>query len=114
MINYVAIGRRVKKFRNQANITQSVLAEKLGVSISYISQIECGNTEVSLRRLEEIANIINTELQYLVAEPNNNPSLLNLEIERIIKDWTVDQTNTLIKIIEELNDCFYPKKDLTK
>ncbi|MBQ9314010.1 MAG: helix-turn-helix transcriptional regulator, partial [Clostridia bacterium] len=45
MINYVAIGRRVKKFRLQANITQSTLAEKLGVSISYISQIECGTTE---------------------------------------------------------------------
>lgn len=43
MINYVAIGRRVKKYRNQANMTQSELAEKLNISVSYVSQIERGN-----------------------------------------------------------------------
>lgn len=114
MINYVAIGRRVKKFRLQAKITQSTLAEKAGVSISYISQVECGTTEVSLKRLEDIANIINTELLYLISDPDDDPHVVLLEINRIIKNWSVEQTDTLLKIIEELNKCFYPKNDLTK
>ena len=58
MVDYVAIGRRVKKFRNQANLTQADVAEKLGISVSYVSQIECGRTDVSLKRLDDIANII--------------------------------------------------------
>lgn len=75
MINYVAIGRRVKKYITKANITQAQLAELLNVSVSYVSQIECGITEVSLKRLEEIANIINAKSEHLVAEPIENTDI---------------------------------------
>lgn len=106
MINYVAIGRRVKKYRIQANMTQSELAEKLNISVSYVSQIERGNAEVSLKRLEEIANIINTKLEYLVADSSNNTNLSDNSIIELTKSWTPEQTSTLLKIINELDECF--------
>lgn len=56
MVNYAAIGQRVKKYRTKAHLTQSELAEALDVSTGYISQIECGHTQVSLNRLDSIAN----------------------------------------------------------
>ena len=40
MVDYVAIGRRVKKYRLQAKLTQSDLAEKLDVSVGFVSQID--------------------------------------------------------------------------
>lgn len=118
MINYVAIGRRVKKYRTKAHITQAQLAELLNVSVSYVSQIECGITEVSLKRLEEIANIINTKLEHLVAEPIENTDISRLEIEEIMRHWSTEQIITLIKIIRDLDQYFnpslYSKNDFTK
>lgn len=108
MINYVAIGRRVKKYRTKAHITQAQLAELLNVSVSYVSQIECGITEVSLKRLEEIANIINTKLEHLVAEPIENTDISRLEIEEIMRHWSTEQIITLIKIIRDLDQYFNP------
>ena len=106
MIDYVAIGRRVKKYRTQAKMTQSDLAEHLSVSVGYVSQIERGNAEVSLKRLADIANIININLEYLVADPSINPNLSDNNIQEITKYWTAEQTTTLIKIIKELDKCF--------
>ena len=51
MISYKAIGRRIKYYRKLAKMRQADLAEKLDVSISYISQLECGIAEVSLKRM---------------------------------------------------------------
>lgn len=107
MINYAAIGRRVKLYRTKADITQAQLAEKLDISVSYISQIERGNTEVSLKRLEEIANIINVKLEILVAEVEPNSTVSVFEINEMIKDWTPQQMETLLKIIQNLDECFH-------
>mgnify|MGYP002657771761 CR=1 FL=1 len=106
MINYVAIGRRVKYYRTKSNITQSQLAEALNVSVSYVSQIECGIAEVSLKRLEEIASIINTKLEHLVADPIENSSFTKLEIDPITQHWTPEQRATLLKIIHDLDEYF--------
>lgn len=106
MVNYVAIGRRVKKYRNQANLTQADVAEKLGISVSYISQIECGRTDVSLKRLDEIANIINTNIGLLIDEPSINPHLDDKSIKELTKNWNEDQTNALLEIIQLINRCF--------
>lgn len=107
MINYVAIGRRVKLYRTKANITQAQLAEKLDISVSYISQIERGNTEVSLKRLEEIANIINVKLEILVAEVEPNSTVSVFEINEMVKNWTPQQMETLLNIIQNLDECFH-------
>lgn len=106
MVNYVAIGRRVKKYRNQANLSQADVAEKLGISVSYISQIECGRTDVSLKRLDEIANIINTTVGLLIDEPSVNPHLDDSSIKELTKNWNKDQTNALLEMIQLINTCF--------
>ena len=106
MIDYVAIGRRVKKYRTQAKMTQSDLAEHLSVSVGYVSQIERGNTEVSLKRLADIANITNTKLAYLVAEPAINPNSPKGNLEELTEFWSEKQINVLLNIINNLNEYF--------
>ena len=50
-VDYSAIGRRMKQKRKQAGMTQDNLAEKLSVSVGYISQMERGVTKISLETL---------------------------------------------------------------
>jgi transcriptional regulator with XRE-family HTH domain len=53
------IGGKIKKLRELKNLTQSHMAEKLGLSQSAYSKIELGETEISYKRLTQIANVLN-------------------------------------------------------
>ena len=53
-LDYVVIGQRLKKARIEKKLTQEKIAEELGVSVAFISRVECGNAKVNLTRLSEI------------------------------------------------------------
>ena len=42
---YEQIARNIKKYRTKANITQAVLAERVGVSHEFIRRIEAPNSK---------------------------------------------------------------------
>lgn len=108
LVDYVAIGRRVKFYRKIANLTQADVAERLGISVSYISQIECGHTDVSLKRLDEIASIINTNIELLLSvnPVSVNEYLDDNDIKELTKGWNEDQIKALLEIINLLNKNF--------
>lgn len=104
-LDYSDIGRRIKFYRNKAKLKQSDLAEKLDVSISYISQIERGKSDVSLDRLNQIATMIKCKLQYLIADADTSePDYLNNEIIQKIANWGPGQKRLLIKFIDMIQD----------
>lgn len=106
MVDYVAIGRRVKKYRIQANLTQADVAEKLGISVSYVSQIECGRTDVSLKRLDEIANIIHARIELLISDPETNLNMYSDTLGLMTKKWTKEQSIALTEIVQIINHSF--------
>lgn len=64
-INYKLIGERIKIKRKEARLTQEQLAERLSVTVGYVSQIERGSTKPNLEMLSEICVILNCTLPYL-------------------------------------------------
>ncbi|MGD9154028.1 MAG: helix-turn-helix transcriptional regulator [Bacillota bacterium] len=66
IIDYEAIGQRIKKIRQQKKITQEQLAELLGVSSVYMNQIENAKTKINLERLVNLANLLDTEPGFLL------------------------------------------------
>ncbi len=58
----VAIGREVRAFRKQQNITVAELAQLTGLSIGMLSKIENGNTSPSLTTLQLLANALSVPL----------------------------------------------------
>ena len=57
-LDYNIIGERIKRARISKGLTQEQLAEKLDVSIAFLSRIERGSSHINLRRLDEICNIL--------------------------------------------------------
>jgi transcriptional regulator with XRE-family HTH domain len=53
----VEIGFRIRKIRQQKNITQSDLAKKLGISFQQLQKYELGHNRVSAARIIDIAQI---------------------------------------------------------
>lgn len=63
------IARNVKKYRKLRQLTQEALAEATDVSNTYIANIECGQTWISDKTLEKIANALHVD-EYLLFVPD--------------------------------------------
>ena len=100
MINYKAIGRRIACYRKKLSMTQATLSEELDVSESYISQIERGSAKVSLSRLDEISEILEVDLPFLLSDEVTVSDVpINIEIHEIIKDWPTDKVDFLAELV---------------
>lgn len=64
----IKIGKRVKIARIKAKLTQEQLAEKVGVSWSTISCLERGQHMVSVERLIDIAEALDSGLEILLCD----------------------------------------------
>ncbi len=67
---YNVIGKNIKHYREQSNLTQMQLAERAQISISYLSKIEASgcNKSLSISVLNQIANILNVEIENFFKE----------------------------------------------
>lgn len=100
MIDYRSIGRRIAFYRKQAAITQAVLSEQLGVTESYISQIERGSAKVSLMRLSQISDLLGVDIALLVSDRATvSQAPVNTEIFEIIKDWPARHIHLLAELL---------------
>ncbi len=54
-------GLRIKYYRMLRNLTQAAIAENLGVEESYVSQIENGKRNITMKTLYNIASALNVE-----------------------------------------------------
>ena len=61
---YQVIGSNIKYYREQAKLTQIQLAEKVQISISYLSKLEASgcNKSLSLSILNHIANALDKDI----------------------------------------------------
>ena len=73
-VDYALIGSRIKAARKNKNLTQEALAEKLDVSIGYVSQIERGTTKISLDLLGSLSGILERDLSFFVSEASLSSS----------------------------------------
>jgi len=60
------IGKRVRKLRQQQNMTQKELANILGIANNTLSNYENGNREIDNNTLISIANQFNVSTDYLL------------------------------------------------
>ena len=57
------IGSNVKFLRTMRKLRQQDVAEKLGISQTHLSNMECGRVKCSLKQLMRLANIFDCQLE---------------------------------------------------
>ncbi len=67
MIDYTIIGKRIQTRRQEQNITQEKLAERVGISVVYLSKIENGRVYPTLETLSNICTELDTELSAILS-----------------------------------------------
>lgn len=98
-LDYNIIGERLRKIRIDQNLTQDYLAQKMGVSVAFLSRIECGSTHINLKRLSEICNILNvTEGEILNGTSSNQNQYLIAKFNELLKDCPPEKLETIYNI----------------
>lgn len=94
MIDYIEIGKRIRRFRQERGITQEELAYEIDTSAAYISNIERGIKKPSLQKLFDIADIFQVTLNDLIYdEPDILPEAAHqtlrtlYKVEKRYKGW---------------------------
>lgn len=82
------IGKRIARAREEAKMTQSALARKIGTTQSAIARIESGKQNVSTQMLKKISKALNRNI--ITASPGS----MNLEVRGGKKLKGTVQTNT--------------------
>lgn len=91
-MDYVDLGRRIRKQRTVRGWTQEALAERVNVSTSFIGHVERGTRKASLETLVAIANVLDVSLDYLLSGSMNNsvigpmPKSLNSQQRTALKE----------------------------
>lgn len=67
-LNYEALGARINQIRREKGITQSLLAERVGIEPSNISHIERAASKVGLGTLVKIANVLECSVDDLLCD----------------------------------------------
>lgn len=60
------IGDNIKKFRELKNMTREQLASELGLSVSGYSKIERGEIDLTVSRVQEIAQILEVDVSQIL------------------------------------------------
>ncbi len=99
-INYLKIGKQIKKHRKLKGLTQQKLADKIFVDTGHISKIENGKNNMSLTTFILIANALEVSSDVLLAENIAiSNSKKNDKISQILLDSTEKERLILTRII---------------
>ena len=104
-LDYTIIGERLKKARTEKNLTQEKLAEKLDVSIAFLSRIERGNSHISLKRLSEVCDILGVTEGYILNGTSiTSDNYLSPEFNEILNNATPDAQKLIYKVAKVISE----------
>ena len=95
-------GALVKSLRQKMGLTQNQVADSLGVTPGYISNVENNRTAMSLRILTYYARLIGCSLDALVGELDSEYSetALDRKLYQTILKLDIDTKEKLLKTLE--------------
>lgn len=104
-IDYSVIGERLKRARKDKHLTQEQLAEKIDVSIAFLSRIERGSSQINLKRLSQICEILDvTEGDILNGASSKSAKYLDFEFANLLKKCSSDKQKLIYDIAKVISE----------
>ena len=114
MIDFVKVGMKITKYRKEQNLTQEELADKIDVSVAFMSRVERGTSQINLRRLTQIAEILKVSPGYLLTGSNvASKEYLKEDFREVLEKCTPEQQRLIYQISELVSKTnFESEEDL--
>ncbi|MGI6330420.1 MAG: helix-turn-helix domain-containing protein [Zhaonellaceae bacterium] len=68
-----SVGKKIRALRKKKGLSLQDLASKLNLSVSYLSQLENGRTNISVALLKDIADILEVSSVFFLLEEQTKP-----------------------------------------
>ncbi|MBD2838992.1 helix-turn-helix domain-containing protein [Pseudomonas sp. JM0905a] len=99
----VLVGRAVARQRQQANLTQEEVAERLEIGSEAVSRIERGVVIPNIARLFELAEIFGCEAADLLMESSTRPEDQAVQISRMLSMLEASDRKLVLDFVERLS-----------
>ena len=90
------LGVNLQKARTERNMTREQLAEKAGISPTFLANLECGNKMMSVMTLMHLADALGVSVDTLVRGNSSDMQMKNIEI--LLRDQPAD----MVRFIEKM------------
>lgn len=104
------IANKIKTARKNANLIQSELAEKIGISEKHLSKIETGKNFPALDNFLKIAEVLNLTLEDFGVKTNKPLSQETEALLKIILSASDDEIKAYLSVIQNINSMVKSKK----
>lgn len=92
------IGMRISKRRKQLNLTQEQVAERMGVSIQMISNLEQGKKAIRPENLIKISSVLDISCDYILTGiMNDNDTNTFIDRIRLLKEEDYKMIEMLVE-----------------
>ena len=105
-IDYSVIGSRIKQARLAKNMTQEDLADKIDISVAFLSRVERGNSHINLKRLNQLCDLLDVTEGYLLnGASNSSNNYLNKEFAELLKGCSPDTQKLIYNVAKVIVDA---------
>ncbi len=108
----INIGFIVKKYRAKRGITRQILANKSGISLRYLAQLESGKANPTISILKNISYSLNMTLSDMFFTYNNETTI-GMHDSRLMK-FSSEQRKKVLSLIENIDRENRSKKNKNK
>lgn len=106
MLDYYAIGQRIRKSRKAQGLSQEQLAEKIGISLPHMSHIETANTKLSLPVFVSIAEALGVSTDELLRDnPLYRKSEALEDIQTVLDACNPQQAKAIARIVVNIKSA---------
>ena len=102
-LDYTVIGQRIKQARLAKNLTQEDLAEKIDISVAFLSRVERGNSHINLKRLNQLCRLLDvTEGYVLNGASSNSKNYLDKEFTELFKGCSPEKQKLIYNVAKAI------------
>ncbi len=99
-VNYCKIGEKIRKYRKAKGLSQELLAEKVGISVTHMSHIETGNTKLGLPVLVALSIVLEVQVDDLLFDQIKGRQIAIQELDSLLSSCTDSQIRIILDIIK--------------
>lgn len=103
MYNFKESGERIAELRKKRGYTQESFADKVGLSYRSIADIERGYRGTSIDALIDMAEVLDTSIDYLVSGRESDINYLQIaEINDLLEKFSEEKKKLAFKMIRDI------------
>jgi transcriptional regulator with XRE-family HTH domain len=94
------IGERIRKIRNELDLTKEALGKKLGVTGQFLGVVERGKSTMSYDKLRKLCDISGYSADYILF---GKKTIINDDTKKLLAEFSEEQIRDICELITKMS-----------